>query len=107
MNEHTKPLCVEVSPEKHQLIDDMANQADQSKDWVVNQAIDQYIELQEWQKQHIQQRLDKANSPDAVFHSSDEVEPDQLMDIASQLRAKNAHIQTTDSVDLIREDRDQ
>jgi predicted transcriptional regulator len=41
---------------------------------VVNQAIDQYLELYEWQRAKIQARLDRANSGHATFHSSQDVD---------------------------------
>ena len=70
----SEPLNVMVSPEKQKRLDEMAGEFNQSRDWVVNQAIDQYIKWFEWQKERIQQRLDQANHPNALFHSSDDVD---------------------------------
>jgi predicted transcriptional regulator len=41
---------------------------------LVNQAINQFLEFHEWQKEKVQRRLDKTKSPNAIFHSSESVD---------------------------------
>ncbi len=67
-------MSVSVSPEVQEKLDALAESLERSRNWVVNQAIDQYLELYEWQKEKIQARLDRANCGTATFHSSDDVD---------------------------------
>jgi predicted transcriptional regulator len=60
-------MSVSVPPEVQEKLDALAERLDRSRDWVVNQAIDQYLELYEWQREKIQARLDRANSGKAAF----------------------------------------
>ena len=67
-------MSLSVSPETQEKLDALAAHLDRSRNWVVNQAIDQYLDLYEWQKEKIQARLDRANSGTATFHSSQDVD---------------------------------
>jgi predicted transcriptional regulator len=67
-------MSVPVPPEVQEKLDALAERLDRSRDWVVNQAIDQYLELYEWQREKIQARLDRANTGKAAFHSGEEVD---------------------------------
>lgn len=67
-------MSVSVSPEVQKKLDALADSFDRSRNWVVNQAIAQYLELQEWQRGKIQARLDRADSGNATFHSSQDVD---------------------------------
>jgi predicted transcriptional regulator len=67
-------MSVSVPPEVQEKLDTIAQGLDRSRNWIVNQAIDQYLELYEWQREKIQARLDRANSKQATFHSSKDVD---------------------------------
>jgi predicted transcriptional regulator len=67
-------MSVSVSPEVQEKLEAIAQGLDRSRNWIVNQAIDQYLELYEWQREKIQARLNRANSNQATFHSSQDVD---------------------------------
>jgi predicted transcriptional regulator len=67
-------MSVSVPPEVQEKLDAIAQGLDRSRNWIVNQAIDQYLELYEWQREKIQARLNRANSNQATFHSSQDVD---------------------------------
>ena len=73
-------FTVRVSAEKQQQIDELARQMDRPRNWVVNQAIDHYLEIHAWQIEQIQKGIDEADQGDLVPH-------EQVMDeIAAKLR---------------------
>jgi predicted transcriptional regulator len=74
MASHTGRMSVSVPPEVQAKLDAIAEGSDRSRNWIVNQAISQYLELYEWQKEKIQVRLNRANSEQATFHSSKDVD---------------------------------
>lgn len=45
----TGRMSVSVTPEKQEKLDAIANSLDRSRNWLVNQAIDYYIEIYDWQ----------------------------------------------------------
>jgi predicted transcriptional regulator len=67
-------MSVSVPTETQEKLDALAESLERSRNWVVNQAIDQYLELYEWKRAKIQARLDRANSGHATFHSSQDVD---------------------------------
>jgi predicted transcriptional regulator len=67
-------MSVSVPPEVQEKLEAIAQGLDRSRNWIVNQAIDQYLELYEWQREKIQARLNRANSNQATFHSSQDVD---------------------------------
>jgi predicted transcriptional regulator len=67
-------MSVSVPPETQERLDALAGSLERSRNWVVNQAIEQYLELHEWQRAKIQARLERADSGHATFHSSQEVD---------------------------------
>jgi predicted transcriptional regulator len=74
MASETGRMSVSVTPEKQEKLDAIANSLDRSRNWLVNQAIDYYIEIYDWQTKKIQERLDIAAEKNAQFHSSDDVD---------------------------------
>ena len=70
----TGRISVSVAPEKQEKLDSIAESQDRSRSWLVNQAINQYIELYESQTKKIQERLDIATGKKAKFHSSNAVD---------------------------------
>ena len=67
-------MSISVSPETQEKLDALAESLDRSRNWVVNQAIHQYLELYEWQRGKIQARLERANSGNATFRSGQDVD---------------------------------
>ena len=74
MASETGRMSVSVPPDKQEKLDFIAQSQDRSRNWLVNQAIDQYLDLYDWQAKRIQERLDIASGKNAKFHSSDDVD---------------------------------
>lgn len=74
MASETGRMSVSVTPEKQEKLDAIANSLDRSRNWLVNQAIDYYLEIYDWQTKKIQERLAIASGKNAQLHSSDEVD---------------------------------
>lgn len=79
MASETGRMSVALDPDKQAKLDIIAEELDRSRNWIVGQAIDQFLEHFEWQEERIKTRLQIADSPDAKFYSSKEV--DQMLDI--------------------------
>ncbi len=73
MASNTGRMSVSVSPEKQSKLDAIAANADRSRSYVVNEAIDYYLDLYDWQTRHIEERLERAHSDDAKWIPHDEV----------------------------------
>lgn len=74
MASETGRMSVSVTLEKQEKLDAIAKNLDRSRNWLVNQAIDYYFEIYDWQTEIIQERLDIASGKNAQFHSSDHVD---------------------------------
>ncbi len=74
MASETGRMSVSVTADKQEKLDLIAQNLDRSRNWLVNQAIDQYLDLYEWQTKKIQERLDIASEENAIFHSSQDVD---------------------------------
>jgi len=55
-------FTVRVDPEKQHRIDTLAHATDRSRNYVVNQAIDHFLELQSWQIARIEEGIQAAES---------------------------------------------
>lgn len=55
-------------------LDALARATAHPKDYLAARAIEEYLDLQEWQIQAIQEAVEEADSPDAKFLDHDEVE---------------------------------
>jgi predicted transcriptional regulator len=66
-------MSISVSPEKQAKLDAIAANADRSRSYVVNEAIDNYLDLYEWQIRAIEERLERAQGRDAKWIPHDEV----------------------------------
>lgn len=53
-------FTVRVDPEKQHRIDTLAQATDRSRNYVVNQAIDHFLELQSWQIARIEEGIEAA-----------------------------------------------
>ena len=74
MASDTGRMSVAVPPDMQKKLDAIASREDRSRNWLVNQALSQYIDLYEWQTKRIQERLNIANGKSSVFHSSTDVD---------------------------------
>ena len=71
-------FTVRISPEKQQQLDALAQALDRSRNWVVSEAIDQYLEVQAWQTEQIQHGIEEADRGELVSHE----------DVIAEVRAK-------------------
>ena len=74
MASETGRMSVSVAPEKQEKLDAIAHSLERSRNWLVNQAIDHYLEIYDWQTKKTQERLDIASGKNAKFLSSDDVD---------------------------------
>lgn len=69
----TANLTVRVKPETRNRLDKLARITRRSKSFVIEEALEQYLEVNEWQIKGIQDALAEADSPDADFIDHEEV----------------------------------
>jgi len=69
-------LTVRVKPETRTRLDALARVTRRSKSFVIEEALEQYLAVNEWQIQGIQEALAAADSPDAEWVDHDEVVAD-------------------------------
>jgi predicted transcriptional regulator len=69
----TDSLHIRVPQELREEIDRIAVSLDRSRNWIVTEALEQYLEVQRWQVEHIRERLTLAESGQAVFIPHDDV----------------------------------
>ena len=61
-------FTVRIAPEKQRQLDALAQVLDRSRNWVVSDAIDQYLDVQAWKIAHIQHGVEEADRGDLVPH---------------------------------------
>ena len=66
-------LTVRVKPDTRTRLDNLARITRRSKSYVIEDALEQYLDVNEWQIKGIQEALNEADSPGAVFEDHDEV----------------------------------
>jgi predicted transcriptional regulator len=64
----TIPLSFRVSAERAQRIDRLSKATDRPRSWVLEQALDAYLDSQEWQITHIQRGLAEIERGEGVAH---------------------------------------
>jgi predicted transcriptional regulator len=69
----TDSLHIRVPQELREQIDRIAASMDRSRNWVVTEAIEQYLDVQRWQVELIRERLAEAESGNATFIPHEEV----------------------------------
>jgi RHH-type rel operon transcriptional repressor/antitoxin RelB len=65
-------FTVRIDREKQEQIDQLARRFHRSRDWVVAQAIDMFLEVQRWQVEQTKTAIAEADAED--FASQEEVE---------------------------------
>jgi len=63
-------FTVRISPEKQRQLDALAQVLDRSRNWVVSDAIDQYLDVQAWQIAQIQHGVEEADRSELVPHEA-------------------------------------
>lgn len=66
-------LTVRVKPETRNRLDNLARITRRSKSFVIEDALEQYLDVNEWQIKGIQEALIEADSPGAVLEDHDDV----------------------------------
>ncbi len=69
----TASLTVRVKPETRSRLEKLAASTQRSKSFVIEDALEQYLDVNEWQIQGIRQALAEADSPGAEFVDHAEV----------------------------------
>ena len=69
----TVPMAFRVSLPTRDRIDKLARVTHRSKSFVIEEALETYLDINEWQIQGIQDALASADSPDADFTDHDDV----------------------------------
>jgi len=73
MASNTGRMSISVSPDKQAKLDAIAANANRSRSYIVNEAIDHYLDLYAWQTRRIEERLERAQSGEAKWIPHDEV----------------------------------
>lgn len=66
-------LTVRVKPDTRSRIETLARATHRSKSYVIEEALEQYLDVNEWQVKGIQDALIEADSNEAIFVDHDEV----------------------------------
>lgn len=66
-------LTVRVKPETRARLEKLAESTHRSKSYVIEDALEQYLDLNEWQVQGVRDAVREADSPTAEFVDHDEV----------------------------------
>ena len=64
----TLPVSVRLCPELNDQVAVIASSLDRSKSWVIEQAIKDYVDLQAWQLEAIEQGLREADAGNLIAH---------------------------------------
>lgn len=69
----TENITVRMQPKTSKRLEAIAAREDRSRNWLINQAIEDYLDLYEWQAEKIRQRLARAEKG-GKFKSGKEVD---------------------------------
>ena len=62
MSQTTESVTVRMQPDIQKKLGKIAASMDRSRNWLINQAVEQYLELYDWQTAQIRQRLHEAEN---------------------------------------------
>ena len=68
----TKPITFRMDDEKVQILDQLAESMDRDRSYLLNEAVDDYLETQQWQLQGIDRAIADADA--GKFASEEEVQ---------------------------------
>ena len=71
MPQTTESVTVRMQPDIQKKLGKIAASMDRSRNWLINQAVEQYLELYDWQTEQIRQRHQEAEN-DGEFIPHDE-----------------------------------
>ena len=60
MTESSGNVTVRLQGETRKKLDHIATDLDRSRNWLINEAIENYLDVYEWQEKKIRERLNKA-----------------------------------------------
>lgn len=86
INKQSESLHARIPQEILQDLDNIASNLGRSRNWVFNEAIKQYIDVQKWQIDLISQRLIQSEKPNAKFISHHEIIKNQEKRLKSKLK---------------------
>ena len=66
-------LTVRVKPDTRTRIETLARVTRRTKSYVIEEALEHYLDINEWQIKGIQEALTEADSPEAVFVNHEEL----------------------------------
>ena len=72
MDQDTGNVTVRMPVKTQKKLEQFAAGVDRSRNWLINQAIENYLEVYDWQEQRIRDRLKKAEKG-GTFYSSRQV----------------------------------
>jgi predicted transcriptional regulator len=84
INKQSESLHARIPQELLKELDRIAISMGRSRNWVFNEALKQYLDVHQWQKELIKQRLIESESPKAKFIGHNEIMKKQ----ESHLKAK-------------------
>ena len=73
VNKQTESLHARIPQQTIEELDRIASSIGRSRNWVFNEAIKQYLEVQQWQIDVIKKRLSESKSKKAKFILHDEI----------------------------------
>ena len=84
MSQVTENVTVRMRPEVSHKLEKIAANLDRSRNWLINQAIEHYLDLHDWQTTRIRERLKEAERG-GVFVPHEEV----MGRIAAMIKARS------------------
>lgn len=73
MQKNSDTISIRVPTQTHQKITAVAKDIDRSQNWLINQAIENYLETYDWQKEEIKKAITEADAG-GKFYSSAEMD---------------------------------
>jgi predicted transcriptional regulator len=70
MDQCTGNVTVRMPVKTQKKLEQIAAGADRSRNWLINQAIENYLEVYDWQEKRIRERLKKAEKGGKFYSSS-------------------------------------
>ncbi len=70
MSQDTGNVTVRMPLKTQKKLDQIASGIDRSRNWLINEAIEQYLDVYEWQERRIRDRLKKAEKGGNFFQKS-------------------------------------
>jgi len=64
----TVSLSLRVTPEKAHQVEELAKSTDRSRSWLLEQALDAYLESQSWQVAHMKKGMEELDRGQGVSH---------------------------------------